>query len=74
MQIVIDTVDAEGCCRLMIVEAIGCDGNALTVRRSGKMLDVPLSTIADWSPIDRRAHMALPIDQWITRRPELVCF
>jgi hypothetical protein len=74
MRIVIDTVGDDGSCRAMIIEAVACDGRMLTVRRRyGETLDVPLSTIADWSPIENRYAMTPLLDRWIERRPELAC-
>jgi hypothetical protein len=73
MQIVIDTIDPEGGCRALIVEPIGCDGSVLVVRRNRRDMRIPLSSIADWSPIDEE-DASLELDRWITRRSEHLCF
>lgn len=74
MEIVIDTVDDRGQCRAMIVEAIKCDGNTLTVRRGGKTLEIPIFSIVDWSAIEEQVPAPLPLERWIPRRADVVCF
>jgi hypothetical protein len=73
MRIVIDTIDTEGGCRALIVEPIDCDGIVLIVRRNARDIRIPLSAIADWSPVDGEEG-SLPLDSWIKRRHDVVCF
>ncbi len=40
MQIVIDTIDPEGKCRALVVEALRCDGETLFVRKGTCDLEV----------------------------------
>lgn len=74
MQIVIDTIDPEGKCRALVVEALRCDGETLFVRKGTCDLEVSVASIVDWTPIDDEASHSLPLDRWITRRGDVVCF
>lgn len=67
MEIVIDTIDDDGLRRALVVEAIICDGIFLKVRRGDKITEIPISTIADWSPIDEQDPFALTLDRWMPR-------
>lgn len=68
MHVVIDTIDREGRCRLMVVEALGSDGISLAVRKGDQTSLIPLANITDWSPIDDFDPLAPSLDRWIVRR------
>lgn len=74
MQIVIDTIDPQGKCRALVVEALRCDGETLFVRKGSSDLKVAVASIVDWTPIDDATAHSLPLDRWITRREDVVCF
>ena len=69
MRTVLDTVDTNGVCRIMVVDVICCRRGALLVRQQGREFEVQLSTIIDWAPItDDDPQLYVSIADWIAQK------